>query len=248
MRDFLALRISTKHMPITRDDEAYLPLSEVVYRKLRRGIIRGDLTQGANVSETELARQLSVSKTPVRQALTRLAQEGLVLSSPHKGAVVTSLSRADLEEIYQLRIHLEALAARMAAERLSAEHAKRLTAILDELEAATATRDTATLRRGYPLLHQAIWHASETRRLPAILLSLQDYVEMSRYTLLFEPSGLEVGYEEHARVVRAILARDPDAAQQAMAEHIEHTLTLLRADRHQGEASQPVAASHTRGG
>jgi DNA-binding GntR family transcriptional regulator len=136
----------------------------------------------------------------------------------------------------------------MAAERLSDERAKGLTAILKELEAATAARDTATLRRGYPLLHQAIWRASETRRLPAILLSLQDYVEMSRYTLRFEPSGLEVGYEEHARVVRAILARDPDAAQHAMAEHIQHTLTLLRAHRHDAGASQLVDASHTRGG
>ncbi len=216
-------------MRSAHDEESYLPLSEVVYRRLRRAIVRGELTQGSTVSDTELAARLSVSKTPVRQALARLAQEGLVLRTPHKGAVVTSLSRADLEEIYQLRMHLEGLAARMAAERLTDEHAKELTAILDELEVATTARDAASLRRSYPRLHQAIWRSSETRRLPAILVSLQDYVEMSRYRPLLEPSGFEVGFEEHARVVRAIVARDPNGAQQAMSEHIEHTLALLGA-------------------
>lgn len=213
---------------MAEESESYLPLSEVVYRKLRRAIIRGELTQGASVSETELARQLEVSKTPVRHALTRLAQEGLVVSTPHKGAVVTSLSREDVEEIYRLRIHLEGLAARTAAERLTEEHAKVLQAILDELEVATAARDTDALRRSYILLHQAIWHASQTRRLPSILVSLHDYVEMSRYALLFQPSGFEVGFEEHARVVRAILARDAAGAEQAMVRHITHTLELLR--------------------
>ncbi len=225
-------------MRVAEDNESYLPLSEVVYRKLRRAIIRGDLTQGATVSETELARRLAVSKTPVREALTRLAQEGLLVSTPHKGAVVTSLSRGDLEEIYRLRIHLEGLAARTAAERLTDEHAKVLKSILEELEVATAARDTETLRRGYVLLHQAIWQASQTRRLPAILMSLQDYVEMSRYTLLFQPSGFEVGFEEHAQVVRAILARDADGAEQAMVRHIAHTLDLLRAGAPAGGVPQ----------
>lgn len=234
-------------MRAVQENEHYLPLSEVVYRKLRRAIIRGDLGQGATVSETELAKRLEVSKTPVREALTRLAQEGLVVSTPHKGAVVTSLTRGDLEEIYHLRIQLEGLAARTAAERLTEEHAKAIQAILEELEVATAARDTEALRRNYLLLHQAIWQASQTRRLPAILMNLQDYVEMSRYTLMFQPSGLEVGLEEHARVVRAILARDASGAQEAMVRHIEHTLEILRAGS-PAEGASREGASHDRSG
>lgn len=229
--------------------ERYLPLSEVVYRNLRRAIIRGDLAQGATVSETELARRLAVSKTPVREALSRLAQDGLVITTPHKGAVVTNLAREDVEEIYRVRMQLEGLAARMAAERLTEEHAKTLAAIVESLEVATASRDAEALRGRYVLLHQAVWDASQTRRLPALLLGLQDYVEMSRLSLFFEPSGLEVGLEEHRRIVHAIAARDPDGAEQAMAEHIGHTLELLRrtpgeADAQSAEAPSPV----TRGG
>lgn len=215
-------------MRAIEDSERYLPLAEVVYRNLRRAIIRGELAQGSMVSETEVARHLAVSKTPVREALTRLAHEGLLTTTPHKGALVTSLAREDVEEIYRVRMQLEGLAARMAAERRTEGHAKTLAAIVEELEVATAARDAEALRGRYVLLHQAIWQASRTRRLPALLLSLQDYVEMSRLSLFFEPSGLEVGLEEHARVVRAIVAGDPEGAERAMVEHIGHTLELIR--------------------
>lgn len=233
-------------MRTTKENESYVPLSEVVYRKLRRAIVRGDLAQGATVSETELAKQLEVSKTPVRHALTRLTQEGLLVSTPHKGAVVTSLTRSDLEEIHLLRIHLESLAARTAAERLTDEDAKALRARLDELEVATAAGDTEALSRGGVLLHQAIWQASQTRRLPAILTSLQDYVEMSRFTLLLQPSGFEVGFEEHAQVVRAILARDANGAEQAMARHIARALDLLRGNARADGAQQENSSSRAR--
>ena len=229
-------------MQVVQDNEDYLPLSEVVYRKLRRAIIRGDLIQGATISETDLAKRLEVSKTPVREALTRLVQEGLLVSTPHKGAVVTSVTRGDLEEIYRLRMHLEGLAARTAAERLTEDHAKALGAILEALEVATAARDTEALRRKCMLLHQTIWQASQTRRLPAILMNLQDYIEMSRSTLMFQRSGPEVGLEELARAVRAILARDASGAQEAMVRHIEHTLEVLRADA--PEDASREGASH----
>jgi len=228
-------------MPAAKENEGYVPLSEVVYRKLRRAIVRGDLAQGTTVSETELAKRLEVSKTPVRHALTRLAQEGLLVSRPHKGAVVTSLTSGDLEEIYCLRGRLEGLAARTAAERLTDEDAKVLPALLDELQAATAARDGEAVRRGCVKLHKAIWQASQTRRLPAILMSLQDYVEMARDTLPEPPSGFEAGLEEHAQVVRAILARDADAAEQAMMRHVAHALDLGRTGVHAGGARQAEA-------
>ncbi|HEY7652663.1 MAG TPA: GntR family transcriptional regulator [Methylomirabilota bacterium] len=216
-------------MPAAQDNEGYVPLSEFVYRKLRRAIVQGELAQGASVSQTELARRLDVSKTPVRHALTRLVQQGLLVSTPHKGAVVTSLTSGDLEEIYCLRSRLEGLAARTAAERLTDEDAKVLPALLAELRVATAAQDAEAVRRGCVQLHKAIWQASQTRRLPAILTSLQDYAEMVPDTQLDRPSGFEAGLEEHAQVVQAILARDADRAEQAMTRHVAHALDLRRA-------------------
>jgi DNA-binding GntR family transcriptional regulator len=212
-----------------------------VYRKLRRAIVQGDLAQGASVSQTELARRLDVSKTPVRHALTRLVQEGLLVSTPHKGAVVTSLTSGDLEEIYCLQSRLEGLAARTAAERLTDEDAKVLPALLAELRVATAAGDAEAVRRGCVQLHKAIWQASQTRRLPAILTSLQDYAEMARDTQRDRPSGFEAGLEEHAQVVQAILARDADRAEQAMTRHVAHALDLRRAAARAGGVRQAEA-------
>jgi DNA-binding GntR family transcriptional regulator len=228
-------------MPTAHENESYVPLSEVVYRKLRRAIVQGDLAQGASVSQTELARRLEVSKTPVRHALTRLVQEGLLVSTPHKGAVVTSLTSGDLEDISCLQSRLEGLAARMAALRLTDEGARALPARLTELQRATAARDAEAVRRGCVQLHEAIWRASQSRRLPAILTSLQDYVEMARDTRPAQPLRLEAGLEEHAQIVRAILARDADGAEQAMTRHLAHALDPGRAAvpaDHVGDAAE----------
>jgi DNA-binding GntR family transcriptional regulator len=219
-------------MPVDPSQEdSYLPLSEVVYRRIRRGIVRGDFPFSSSLSETDIARRLAVSKTPVREALRRLSQEGLVITTPHKGAVVASLTSQDLEEIYLMRSRLESLAARFAAERLTAEDAKALAAVVEELEVQTSAGDTEAIRRINIRLHQLIWQASHTTRLTQTLMNLQDYVEMSRSALLWQPRGAEVLLDEHGSMVRAVLDRDPDRAEEMVVRHIAHILEVLRLDR-----------------
>ncbi len=219
-----------------RIEDSYLPLAEVVYRRIRRSIIRGEFPFGSSLSETELARKLAVSKTPVREALRRLAQEGLVVTTPHKGAVVASLTVKDLEEIYLMRSRLESLAARFAAERLTPEDAKTLAAVVEELEIQTSAADTGAIRQLNIRLHQLIWQASHTTRLTQVLMNLQDYVEMSRSALLWQPRGPEVLLEEHASIVRAVLDRDPERAEEMVIRHIAHLLEVLRLDRRPGDS------------
>jgi DNA-binding GntR family transcriptional regulator len=203
----------------------------VVYRQVRRSIIRGEFPLGSNLSETNLANKLRVSKTPVREALRRLSQEGLIQTFPHRGAVVASLTAADLEEIYLMRSRLESLAAHFAAERLTPEDAQALGAVVGELEAITAAGDNDAIREVNIRLHQAIWRASRSRRLTQVLMNLQDYVEMSRSAVLMEPRGAEVLLEEHSAIVRAVLDRDPDRAARAVVRHIDHILEVLRLGR-----------------
>ncbi len=210
------------------EEETYLSLSEIVYRKIRRSIVRGELPQGASVIETELASKLRVSKTPVREALRRLAQEGLIITAPHRGATVASLAPSDLEEIYLIRSRLESLVARIAAEHLTEEDAAALRAMVDELQVHTAAEDTETIHRLNVTLHELIWRISRTRRISQTLSNLQDYIEMSRSALLLTPRGGEVLLEEHSDIVQAILERDPDRAEQAMIQHIGHQIKELR--------------------
>ncbi|HTU03658.1 MAG TPA: GntR family transcriptional regulator [Candidatus Sulfotelmatobacter sp.] len=210
-------------------DETYLPLSEIVYRRIRRLILRSGPAQRLSLTENDLANRFRVSKTPVREALRRLAQEGLVVTNPHRGAKVVGLTKADLEEIYLMRSRLESLAARIAAERLTAEDAAEFHALIAELKVQTAAGSTEDIHRLNVRLHELIWRTSRTRRLTQILSNLQDYVEMSRSTMLSVPKGGETLLDEHARVVQAILDKDSDRAEAAMVQHIAYMVNELRA-------------------
>jgi DNA-binding GntR family transcriptional regulator len=164
----------------------------------------------------------------VHEALQRLAQEGLVVVIPHKGATVANLTAADVEEIHLMRARLEGLAAHMAAQRLTPQDAKALRAVIEDLEAKTAAGDTEEIRRVNVRVHQAVWQASHSSRLQQVLINLQDYVEMSRSVLLSEPRGADVLLEEHSAIVRAVLDRHPEHAEEAIPRHIDHTLDVLR--------------------
>jgi len=210
-------------------DEIYLPLSEIVYRRIRRLILRSGLNNGPSLTEIDLANRFHVSKTPVREALRRLAQEGLIVTNPHRGAKIVGLTRLDLEEIYLMRSRLESLAARIAAERVTPQDAARLRALMAKLKAQTSAGSTDEIHRLNVRLHELIWRASRTNRLTQTLSSLQDYVEMSRSTLLAAPKGGETILGEHSAIVQAILDRDPDRAEAAMARHIGYLVDELRA-------------------
>jgi len=208
--------------------DVYVPLSELVYRQIRRAIIRGELSQGADISETALATKYGVSKTPVREALRRLSQERLVVVTPHKGATVSSVTAADLWEVYVMRSRLESLAARIAAERVTAEDASALRAVLAEMEANTHTGDRETIHRLNFALHELIWKISRTRLLSQTLSTFKDYIEMSRSTLLLTRRGGHVLLEEHSKIVHAILRKDPNRAETLMVKHLEHAIAALR--------------------
>lgn len=212
------------------EEEAYLPLSEFVYRRIRRSVLRGEIPQGASITEAELADRFHVSKTPIREAFRRLGQEGLIVTVPHRGAKVVGLTRADLEEIYLMRSRLESLAARIAAERLTAEDATEFRAIIDELQVHTAAGNTEAIRLLNINLHELIWRTSRSRRLAQTLSNLQDYVEMSRSTKLAAPRGGEMLLDEHSSIVQAILEKDPDRAESAMVQHIAFMLAELRTE------------------
>ncbi len=127
-----------------------------------------------------------------------------------------------------MRSRLESLAARLAAERLTAEDAAEFQSILAELQAQTAAGNTDAIRRLNVTLHEQIWRTSRSQRLAQTLSNLQDYIEMSRATKLSVPRGSELLFEENARIVQAILAKDPDRAEQAMIQHIAYVLGELR--------------------
>ena len=122
----------------------YLPLRDVVFNTLRQAILRGELKPGERLMEIALSQRLGVSRTPVREAIRMLEQEGLVIMIPRKGAQVAEISEKDLKDVLEVRLGLEELAVRIACQRITEEE---LEEAYDEIKAGTFIKDKIAMSR-----------------------------------------------------------------------------------------------------
>jgi DNA-binding GntR family transcriptional regulator len=195
-------------------------VTDWVYEEIRGAIVDLRLEPGAPLREAAIATQLGVSKTPVREALGRLEQEGLVEATSFKGAVVTDYSERDLQEIYELRELLEGVAVRAAA---TVADDATLAALHDVVERSRAARDADDLALLAELLgrfDQIIFEQVENARIRNLIETLRAH--LTRIGKLTEeiPGRVEASVEEHAAIVEAIARGDADDAERALRVHI----------------------------
>jgi DNA-binding GntR family transcriptional regulator len=196
-------------------------LRQKVYEALRQEIRKGALLPGDLLRERELADVYGVSKTPVREALSLLEQENLVKAIPRAGYIVTQLTFRDLQEVHQLRMTLESMAARLAAKNITDEE-------LEELERLTGASDPDEAIVFNHQFHLAVARASGNSRLAKMIESLLD--DMDRWAAIQMPSFSQSGLASpHQREFDALKTRDPDVAEKAMREHIQAVYNLLAA-------------------
>lgn len=198
-------------------------LGERVYRSLRGAILAGRLEPGERISEFELAAALKVSRTPLREALQRLESEGLVLAEPGRGTVVRGLTPTDLAEIYEIRRNLEALAARLAAARITPEELESLKAHLELMEFFTQRERWENVVEQNIAFHSTIYRASGNRRLADLLYALQEYVQGTRGYALRVPGRAPHALAEHQALYQALAARDAERAAELAATHVLNT-------------------------
>jgi DNA-binding GntR family transcriptional regulator len=148
------------------------PLYEQAYYAIRNGIIEGRFKSGHRVSEGQLCEMLSVSRTPVREAVRRLVSEGMLTSTPHVGLSVFSPSIQDISEIYVIRASLEGLAARLAAEDRSAGFVDRLSEVTERASRALEASDNAAMTALNTEFHGLIIQAAQNMRLANVLQGL----------------------------------------------------------------------------
>ncbi len=206
-------------------------MTDWVTEELREAIIELRLRPGDPLREAALAQQLGVSKTPLREAFARLEQEGLVETTSFKGAVVTGYSERDLNEIYELRALLEGAAARAAAERSTSE---TLGALSDLVVRSRELREAGDLGGLAGLLEEfdvLVYAQVANERIGALIENLRAH--LTRIGKLTEsiPGRVEASVEEHAAIVDAIAAHDPDEAERLMRVHIGSVLADQLATR-----------------
>lgn len=165
-------------------------------------------------------------RTPVRD-VHRLEQEGLVQLTPNKGAVVIGISEKDLRDIYDIRMKLEGLASRWAAEQITEEDAKSLRDILELQEFYTAKGDLDQLRNLDSQFHERIYEISGSRTLRQTLSSLHHSIQRYRKMSFATKGRAQKVMIEHQRIVDAIASHDPEAAEKATVDHIEMAATNM---------------------
>ncbi len=204
-------------------------LTERVGEALRDAINSGALRAGELHSANEIAGQLGVSRTPVREALLVLADAGMVRLERNRGFRVMQRSPEHIAEVFQLRLLLEVPAARQAASRATPQLAARLRAQLDAMHAAAAAGDepsVARLDRGF---HELVLNAGQNRTLVLVVAGLRDRLLATGASTADRSRSLADIAREHEPILAAVSARDPDAAAAAVAYHLRHTGTLLTA-------------------
>ena len=210
----------------------YKPLRELVFEALREAIITGALKPGERLMEVQLADELGVSRTPVREAIRKLEHEGFVVMIPRKGAYVADISLKDVAEIFDVRTALEALAAQLAAERATDEDLERVERILVEYGECVESGDTARLIEVDTRFHEAIYQMAGNSRLKQMLSLLSEQIMRYRTMTLSHRPRMRKALEEHRRIVEAIASRDAQRAARLAREHIEsaeHALMELMA-------------------
>jgi DNA-binding GntR family transcriptional regulator len=197
-----------------------LTLWERVLAHLRDEILQNRLPAGTELQESVLATQLGVSRAPVREALGRLATEGLVVVRPRRGAVVRELSKDDFLEAYQVREALEAMAARLATFRLDDDSLARLEELTSKMEAHAEREEVDAFFEANAAFHAALVDASGNRRLRELYAQLVGQMNRYRRRSLALRGNLHQSVAEHRAILAALAGRDADRAGRLVGDHI----------------------------
>lgn len=209
--------------------ESVLSLKDKAYAAIKSAILSLQLEPGMALVESELAEQLGLSKTPVRDALQELEREGFVTRVFFKGTYVTDVTTKDLVEVFQIRAVLEGMAARLAAPLLSSQELDDLAQNLAASEVALAEGSLQFCSERGMRLHEAIIGKADNQRLALIIHNLDDHVQRFRAVSDRVIGRLTKSVVEHRRVLEALCTRDPEMAEYAMRHHLLSVLQDLTA-------------------
>ena len=198
------------------------PLVERVYSYLRSAIVGGHIPPEERLVEEVIARELEVSRTPVREALHKLEREGLIEHFPNRGFTVIRETESHVAEIFEIRSILEGHILRIACESATDEFISELKSILKKAERCLAQSKIGELHRSNTLFHDRILHqVPERKRLKGLVKDLREYVLRYRSATLRFPGGAERTLQGHEKIILALETGDQDLCESVMRAHIE---------------------------
>lgn len=217
------------------DIQNHRPLREMVYEELKMQILTGAIVPGTRMMEVELAQEMGVSRTPIREAIRKLEKEGLVTIEPRRGAYASQISTSDMVEILEVRQNMEGLAAFFAASRMQPEKMEELKNASSKYNEAVASGDIESMIKYDTKFHRVIVESCNNKILLQMIEQLQELVLRFRYIYYDNFKRAENMPEEHAVIMNAIANKDAEAARQAADIHIDRLKELVIKEGVQGK-------------
>jgi DNA-binding GntR family transcriptional regulator len=206
---------------INFDLQRHKPLRDLVYDELKMKIMMGLIAPGTRMMEVELAEEMGVSRTPVREAIRKLEKEGMISIEPRRGAYASSLSNQDMVDILEVRQTMEGLAADLATIRFTEEQKKELLEVSQAFNQAVEMGDMEQMISLDTLFHHLIVQGTGNKLLAVMVGQLQDMVLRFRYLYYDDFRRAEKMPQEHKEILDAILQGDPIKAKMAADNHID---------------------------
>lgn len=207
---------------LTIEENAYLPLRDVVFQTLRQAILKGELQPGERLMEIKLAETLGVSRTPIREAIRKLELEGLVVMIPRKGAAVANITEKDTKDVLEVRRTLEMFAVEVACDRITPEQILRLKKAAKAFEASKGSMDLIRIAETDMNFHEIIYEATQNERLIQMLNNLRENMYRYRIEYLKDSNYYDSLVGEHKEILEAIETGNKEKARNCMKNHIDN--------------------------
>lgn len=208
--------------------DACLPLRDVVFHTLREAILKGELKPGERLMELQLAAKLGVSRTPIREAIRMLEQEGLAVTVPRKGAEVAKMTEKDMEDVLQIREALDDLAVNLACDQITEEELEKLHGAMIEFQQASKTDDVKRIAEADVLFHDIIYQATRNPKLVYMINNLREQIYRYRVEYLKDESIYPTLMQEHEQIIAGLRERDKEKVTRAMQVHVANQAMAVK--------------------
>jgi len=224
------IKTEVKKMPedLKLNMNAYLPLRDVVFQTLREAILKGDLRPGERLMELQLASKLGVSRTPIREAIRMLEQEGLAVTIPRKGAEVARMTEKNMEDVLQIREALDDLAVQVACDKMTEQQLDNLTVAMKNFENAVQAGDLKHIVAYDVEFHDIIYESTDNPRLVTLLSNLREQIYRYRVEYLKEKENYPMLVKEHETIVAALKEKNKKRVTDAMRCHIRNQAEAVK--------------------
>lgn len=196
-------------------------LTDEIADVVRERILKGEYEIGEKIKENQIATELKVSRTPIREAFKLLENEGLIDYIPNRGCFAKGFTKQDVDDIYAVREALEELAVRWSVARITEAELLALEEQVDLMEFYTKKKDKKKVLELNTSFHEVIYASARSRFLAQVLRSYKEYIEKTRKSIFYEQSYLEGILSEHRAIFEAIKERDEERAVEAISKHLE---------------------------